>query len=266
MSHSIREFITHHDERWLFVVIYITLAVVLSIVLSLFWLVAVAVLHFGLEYLRQGQYRQGVAEVVSHAVWEIKLDIALVVLALAMSLYMNVVLGILGLQSAARAAAATRVVRFAAWERNIRAIILLSDDVARVIQIGVSRLLRRPPPSAEDRAVALAVRTDGSAVASSVDAAAGSRGAIVGAHVSSRGGHAGASAGARAGFEAQSGSSEQKSAPRSWRDAWSRGDRLTIALLAASVALILMAPLMTEHSWVGATQALLSELRPFPSR
>jgi hypothetical protein len=244
-SESLRDFIAHHDDRWLFVAVYITLAVVLSIVLSLFWLVAVAALHFGLEYLRQAQHRQGRREIVSHALWEIKLDIALVLLALALSLYMNVVLGVLGLQSAARAAAATRVARFAAWERNVRAIILLSDDVARVIQIGVSRVLRRPqaPNPAQ---VMVAARRDGGTgevrASGGVEPARRERAVPV----------------ARP--------PEPPAPPRSWREAWTTGDRVTVALLAASLLLMVAAPAFTEHDWAGATQVLLSELHPFPGR
>lgn len=241
---SLRDFITHHDDRWLFVVVYITLAVVLSIMLSLFWLVAVAALHFGLEYARQAQYRSGVVDTVSHALWEIKLDIALVLLALAMALYMEVILGVLGLQSAARAAAASRIARFAAWERNLRAMILLSDDIARVVHIGWTRLLRRPAREpreareareARDSVVLAAAAQDGAAAAVPASAA----------------GAAGAGAAA---------------VPASWRDSWSFGDRFVLGLLAASALLIVFAPLWTQHTWGGAALALLGELHPFPPR
>jgi hypothetical protein len=245
---SLRDFVASHDERWLFVVIYISLAVVLSIVLSLFWLVAVAALHFTFEYMRQAQTRTGIGDIVSHAIWEIKLDIALVVLALAMSLYMDVVLGILGLQSAARAAAATRVVRFTAWERNVRAIVLLSDDLGRVIQIAWTRLLRRPASPA-----VVTANADRSSAAVPLAAAA------------------------TASAEARPAAPVRERAPEpaapatpvpspSWRDAWTTGDRVTLALLVASVLLIVVAPLVTDHSWAGATTTLLQELRPFPQK
>jgi hypothetical protein len=235
---SLRDFIAHHDDRWLFVVVYITLAVVLSLALSLFWLVAVAALHFGLEYLRQAQYRTGRRDIVSHALWEIKLDIALVLLALALALYMDVMLGVLGLQSAARAAAATRVARFAAWERNLRAVVLLGDDVARVVQIGVSRALRRRADTPQP--VVLLARRDGT------------QGATLG--------------GVEVPVAAVRPAPAAAAAPRSWRDAWTTGDRFTVALLAASLMLIVTAPLVTDHTWTGATLALLAELHPFPLR
>jgi hypothetical protein len=248
---SLRNFIAHHDERWLFVAVYISLAVVLSIVLSLFWLVAVAGLHFWLECLRQAQHRQGWREVAGHALWEIKLDVALVLLALAMALYMELILGILGLQSAGRAAAATRVVRFTAWERNLRAVILLADDVARVVQIAVSRFLKgRAPAGPAGNGVVLASTGGGAAV-----------GAVPGPGADVASGHR---AGEPAAAAASGGGSA--AAPPGWREAWSRGDRFTVGLLAASAAAIVAAPLLTDHSWAGATLTLLAELHPFPSR
>jgi hypothetical protein len=244
-TETLRDFIAHHDDRWLFVAVYIGLAVVLSIALGLFWLVAVAGLHFALEVMRQAQHRSGTPDIVSHALWEIKLDIALVLLALAMALYMEVVLGILGLQSAARAGAASRagmrLTRLAAWERNIRAIVLLADDVARVIQIGVTRVLRRPPPQ-QHATLTLAVRQDGSLQTTAVGPAA-----VVPP-------------------QAPGEERSRPQAPSSWRDPWSAGDYFTITLLVASIAIIVFAPKLTDYSWSGATLALLEQLHPFPPR
>jgi hypothetical protein len=222
-SEPLQDFIANHDDRWLFVVLYIGLAVVLSMLLSLFWLVAVAGLHFGLEVLRQRSYREGMMDTATHAVWEIKLDVALVLLALAMSLYMDLFLGILGLQSATRAAAATRagarVARAAAWQRNLRAFVLLADDAFRVVQVGVTRLLRRQP--------AVVAVASGSPVSAAGTTPTG---------------------------------------PGTWREGWSVGDRVTVALLAACALLIVSAPLLTDLTWSGATLTLLEQLRPFPAR
>jgi hypothetical protein len=134
---AFRDWIREHDERWTFVVLYLGLAVGLSVFISLFWLLVVAGLHFALEWGRQSHYRAGRAEVLGHALWEIKLDIGLVLLALTLVLYIDIVLGLLGLQSAARAAAVTRAgarigSRAAAWERNIRTFLLTVDEMARV--------------------------------------------------------------------------------------------------------------------------------------
>jgi hypothetical protein len=134
---TLRDWIRDHDESWIFVVVYLGLAVGLSVFVSLFWLVVVAALHLGLELIRQNFYRDGAREVVLHALWEIKLDVGLILLALALVLYVEVVLGILGIQSASRAAAATRAgarigARAAAWERNLRTFLLTADEMVRI--------------------------------------------------------------------------------------------------------------------------------------
>jgi hypothetical protein len=235
--HALRDFIAHHDDRWLFVAVYIGLAVVLSIMLSLFWLVAVAALHFSLEYLRQAQFQTGRLDIVTHALWEVKLDVALVLLALAMALYMELILGVLGLQSAARATAASRAgmraTRFFAWERNLRAFMLMADDVA----VGALRLFRRRGRPAPDRIPQAGAAAVAVAETDVVHAVAGADTAAVAVAV-----------------------------PGSWRNRWSFGDRLTVCLLVSGVLLIVLAPVLTPHSWGGATIALLEQLHPFPAR
>lgn len=125
--------IRNHDERALFVLSYITLAVTLTIFISLFWLVVVVAVHALFEVIRQSHRFDAPAQYLGEALWEIKLDIALVIFALALALYMELILGILGLQSAARAGAAAKAGgRFLVWERTIRAIALTVDDVVHV--------------------------------------------------------------------------------------------------------------------------------------
>jgi hypothetical protein len=277
---ALREFVAHHDDRWLFVAIYIGLAVVLSIALSLFWLVAVAGLHFGLEYFRQAQHRNERGEIVTHALWEIKLDVALVLLALAMALYMDIVLGVLGLQSAARATAATRAgmraTRMVAWERNIRAAVLMADDLARVIQIGIARMLRRGAAgAAAPEAVTARSAAGGAAAGVAVKARPAEHGAAAastpqtvaataGRSTAGRTPAAAAAAGTRAVVRDRRAAGAEL--PRSWRDGWTFGDRVTMALLVGCALLIVMAPALTQRSWGGATVALIEQLHPFPPR
>jgi hypothetical protein len=134
-----------HDDSRLFLAGYIGLAVVLSVWISLFWLVAVVAVHFGLELVRQSQRHTGPVRVVLESSWEVKLDVALVLLALVLSLYMHVVLGLVGLQGVARLGSASRVVsRVAGWERTIRGIVLSADDAAQVARAAVMRRGARP--------------------------------------------------------------------------------------------------------------------------
>lgn len=137
---ALHDWIVNHDESWLFVVLYIGLAVLLSIWISLFWLVVVVVIHFIFELIRQRRFHANGRRVLSEALWELKLDIALVLFALVVSLYMDLALGVVGLQSAARAGAAAQVglrggARFAAWQRIIRGLLLSVDDVAQVARV-----------------------------------------------------------------------------------------------------------------------------------
>jgi hypothetical protein len=271
---SLRDFVAHHDERWLFVALYIGLAVVLSIVLSLFWLVAVAGLHFALECARQAMHRQSRSDVVSHALWEIKLDIALVLIALALSLYMEVFLGILGVQSAARATAASRIgiraARAAAWQRTIRGAVLIADDIV----VAATRLMRRGPKGEAARAAAgglvLAQAAEPRARATAGNAAAPVASSAASAALPAPAAASAAPATTSAAPAAASAASAAPAAvppePPSWRGAWSFGDRLTLAALGASLLIIMLAPLLTEHSWTGAIAALMEELQPFPSR
>jgi hypothetical protein len=139
---TLRAWIIEHDESWLFIAAYVGLAVVLSLVISLFWLLVVVAGHFALEWVRQGHAHGD--RVLARSLWEIKLDIALVVFALALALYMEVILGLVGLQAIARAGgvAARSGARVAAWERAIRGVVLSADDAAQVARAAAARRAR----------------------------------------------------------------------------------------------------------------------------
>jgi hypothetical protein len=165
---SLRDWVRDHDESWIFVVVYLGLAVGLSVFVSLFWLVLVAGLHFLLEIFRQRFYRADRKSVVLHALWEVKLDVGLVLLALMLVLYIEVVLGILGIQSAARAAAVGRAgarvgARAAAWERNLRTFLLTVDEMIRVGHAGVLLRRKRKEDRAKRARVAAALMEKGDA-------------------------------------------------------------------------------------------------------
>lgn len=278
-STSLRQWMRDHDEKWLFVVLYLGLAVGLSVFVSLFWLIMVAGVHFLLECVRQAYHRKGGLDVVTHALWEIKLDVGLVLLALTLVLYIEVVLGILGIQSAARAAAVTRAgarigSRAAAWERNLRTFLVTVDEMVRIGYAAVM-MRRKSRGSNGDAAVAEAEATEAGmvlqnaagsfgpsggaelAAASGPGAASGSAAVEPGPEVAPRstGVHAAddARAPAHAGVE-----------PPAWRRRWGIEDRVAILLIASGLVLIAAAPLFTSHDWASATSALLEELRPFP--
>lgn len=226
-SDAFRDWVRYHDERWSFVLLYLGLAVGLSVFVSLFWLLVVAGLHFALECGRQAHHREGRMEVLTQALWEIKLDVGLVLLALTLVLYIDVVLGLLGIQSAARAAAVTRAgarigSRAAAWERNIRTFLLTVDELARLVYAAV--MVRK-----------------------------GDRGAAI--------------AGAKHRHSPGEPVVEPPMATPGlgWRGGWGMGDRVGLLLVGSGVVLLIAAPLLTPHDWGTAAAAIMAELTPFRS-
>ncbi len=99
-----RTWIVRHDQSLVFATLYITLAIVLSVFVSYFWLLAVVAVHIGLEWLKKGYlgYRPG-AHRTAWTLWDTKYDIALVFLAFTLLSYTGVHAGVAGAQSASRA-------------------------------------------------------------------------------------------------------------------------------------------------------------------
>jgi hypothetical protein len=138
--HWVRE----HDDRLSFVVLYVGGAIVLSVFLNLFWVAMLMLGHFGLEIFRGHLLRA--ERPVLHALWEVKLDIALLLFALVVALYADHVLALLGLGQAARAGQAARglqvAAKFGIVERALRILVLTMDDIARLVQ-AVIKLQRK---------------------------------------------------------------------------------------------------------------------------
>lgn len=127
-----------HDDRWIWTAFYVGGAVVLSIWISLFWLVALVMLHGLMEWLRHRLVDREVVGVAVRVCWELKLDIALVLFAFVVALYMDLVLGAAGLSGAARVGAQAAS-RAGAWARAIRGVLLTVDDAAQVARVLASR-------------------------------------------------------------------------------------------------------------------------------
>lgn len=129
-----RAWIIAHDDSWLFVISYVTAAVVLSIWISLFWLVVVVGVHGVFEWVRQQHHDPRWPGVAQRMAWELKLDVALVLLGLAMAVYMEVALGVAGLGPASRLGVqgGARAARAAVWTRIFRGFVLSVDDVVQV--------------------------------------------------------------------------------------------------------------------------------------
>jgi hypothetical protein len=213
----IRTWILQHDESWLFVAVYITLAVVLSIWISLFWLVAVVGGHFALEVVRHRHVDPWPPGVLVRALWEVKLDIGLVLFALVIGIYMEFILGIAGLSSAARAGLQSGA-RFAGWQRAIRGVLLSLDDAA---QLGRAAL---------------------------------------------RSGKGNNQEGDERAFDGEFESGRGAKLWGGWTARWSVGDWISLSLGTISLALILLAPPLTDQSVAETWTTMLDELHPYPDR
>lgn len=135
---------SEHDDSWIFTALYIGLAVVLSIWISLFWLVAVVAAHGALEWwaLRQRGYT---GPLLGPITWHLKLDIALILFALWLGVYMETLFGIAGIGTIARTGAQAGA-RFIAWQRALRGVLLTVDDAAQVARAVIARGNGSEPP------------------------------------------------------------------------------------------------------------------------
>lgn len=154
-----RTWVHEHDDRRLFVLSYVTLAVTLSILISLFWLVVVVAIHAAMEWYRQSRLAAGGGSVPLLVAWELKLDIALILLAAVMAVYMEFILGMAGLGGAARLGAhgAQGAARAIGWTRGLRGVLMSLDDAAQLVRMrGPSK--SDPPPSTNPGSVTTNLR------------------------------------------------------------------------------------------------------------
>ena len=132
-----RRWLLDHDNRVTFTIIYITLALVLSMAISMFWLVAVVAAHGVIEYWSLG--KQGIRDHrLGRTLWHIKLDIMLVLAALWLGLYIDLLFGIAGLGAAARTGAQVSA-RVVAWQRTLRGVLLSVDEAALAAKAALGR-------------------------------------------------------------------------------------------------------------------------------
>ncbi len=198
----LRRWLLEHDDRLSFTVLYISLALVLSMAISMFWLVAVVAAHGLIEYWTLG--KRGPADHrLGRTLWHIRLDIALVLAALWLGLYIDLLFGMAGLSAAARTGAQASA-RIVAWQRTIRGVLLSVDEAALA---------------------------------------------------------------AKAAFNGKSQTAEtgpRREAPLPWREPWRWGDYLTIGCIILLFVLILLTPVLTDHSVSESIRLLAEDLHPWP--
>lgn len=151
---AVGQWVHDHDDRKLFIIPYVGLALVLSIMISLFWLVALVALHFAFELYKQNRIGpRDRLSVLVRASWAVFLDLGLVFFALTVALYIDVVFGLLGLSAAARAGVqggARLGSRAVAWESVIRGVAISADE-ALLLSRAVRGKKRPGAPEASSR-------------------------------------------------------------------------------------------------------------------
>ena len=232
---EIKHWILHHDERVLFTIFYIGLSVVLSIVFGLFWLALIVFIHWVLELIAQLLKTENRLLALGNSIWEVKLDIALVFMALWLAVYLDFIFGIAGIGAAGRTAAqlgnqglragsrvakaggdiARTTVRFAGWQRAIRATLLTVDDIAQALRVLFSARKRK---------------------IKQIEAATG---------------------------DPEPGNILEETVSRSsWTGKWGKGDYISFGLLLFFFVMILVAPLIIENDMKGVMATIASELKP----
>jgi hypothetical protein len=146
---SIHDWIINHDDSWVFIIGYVTLAVVLTLWISLFWLVVVVLLHAWFEWICQRAVDKDIPGVLARIGWELKLDVALILFALALDVYMGFLVGIVGLGHGARAGVQAGA-RFAVIQNALRGVLLSIDDVVQVVRMVVAKKRRDRDGGGED--------------------------------------------------------------------------------------------------------------------
>ncbi len=128
------DWLQNHDDRWSFIIIYVGLAILLSLYAGLFWVMMLMLCHLGLEFVRHKTIQA--PRPVIHALWNTKLDIGLLFFAFVITLYSDAVMAALGLGQSARAAQAARglqlAARFGVIESALRTFLLTADDLFRL--------------------------------------------------------------------------------------------------------------------------------------
>jgi hypothetical protein len=219
-----KDWIYHHDDRWSFIILYVGGAIILSIIASLFWVVALMVAHFALELIRNSMLRMPMP--VAHSLWEIKLDFGLVLFALVIVLYADVVFAALGIGQAARAAQAVKgaqmATRFGVIQRSLRIFFLVLDDFAKVA-LTVWQKARGQKAQNQPKALNNAPASQQSA------------------------------------FLNDPAHKDEEIAP--W-ESLSKGDWATLVFCAICLILVMFSPFWTMHGWDGVSSIFIEEMTP----
>ncbi len=145
----LHHWMVHHDDSRLFLVGFVVLSIVLTLWISLSWLFVMVGLHFVLECVKKHYDGAGrPLRIMAWVVWDIKLDLLLVVIALVLALYTSVTLGVAGIGGATRLSVfgfrLGRLTRLSQSLRGLRMLLPLPmKDVVLASRIACVRKLDR---------------------------------------------------------------------------------------------------------------------------
>ena len=225
LKQKIHHYIITHDRRWSFILAYVSLAVVLAIMINLFWLAVVVVLHGVFEWVKQSALVEDRWARLSRVMWELKFDIGLVLFGLALEVYIGVLLGIAGLGATARAGVEAGS-RAAMWQSVLRGTLLSVDDAALVARMATGT-------DEEDR------EEDGG-----LDVLEGPD--------------------IEAFFEPEEGPRDLKGRLGPWAEDWVIGDWLSLGFGFSCLVLIALGPWLTPHDWSSIWSMMGEEMHPWP--
>ena len=139
MRSALHNWIKDHDDRWSFIILYVGGSVILSVFLNLFWVILLMGTNLGLKIVRN--LLIDLPMPFFHALWQIKLDLALILLSLLFTLYADQIFATLGLAQVARGA--QMATRAGAIQRGIRILMMTMDDMTRIARILIKSLFSR---------------------------------------------------------------------------------------------------------------------------
>ena len=269
MFASLHRWVLTHDDSKLFVVLYIGLAVLLAILLGLFWLTMVVCIHLVMEMIKQHHFDPRPLPALTRSLWELKLDIGLVLCGLVIGLYIEVVFGLVGIGHAGRAGAQAAA-RAGMWPRVIRGVLLTLDDVALVAKGATLKKKEEDCSDATEEGIQIepVAATDETLAATGTDSVPGTAGSP-GMSASKSVRSTPASSTTHLEHSQTAPTPEEK--PRGaelwggWiATRWGLGDRMSLGFTAINLLLILAAPLLTGSSLAEVWTAILEDMHPFP--
>lgn len=142
MRHTIQNWVKEHDDRWSFILLYVGGSVILSVFLNLFWVIMLMGANLTLKIARN--LLIDLPMPLFHALWQIKLDLGLILLSLLFTIYVDQIFAALGLAQVSRAGQVARgaqlATRAGAIQRGIRILMMTMDDMTRIARILIKSL------------------------------------------------------------------------------------------------------------------------------